>query len=402
MSRARCALGLLLTLCALGCRGSAGPTGRVVVLGVDGLHLPMLDQLVAAGELPNFGRLYREGTVGPLSTVQGGLPSLSARIWTTFATGVVPAEHGVTAFTYKDPQVGERLSSSRERSKAAVWEIASAAGRRVGIVNWIVSYPADPVNGFMITERYLPLPSKLLAQWRRVPYDLDPQRVVYPPELVRTLLDLKLRPQHPSTATAENGEDNDANVFTMTAAALERYPVDLLMVYTRTVDELSHLWWHTHEPQPGDPPGPDVVDDYLHRFDRLLGAFLSRLAPEDRLLLLSDHGMERNAKTGGMSGQHQTERVAVGVQIWWGPGVPAGRRLSASLLDVAPTLLEMLAIPPSDVMPGRVLTEVLPADHELLARHVGPYPRPIDTNTAVTTEADPEILKRLRALGYIQ
>jgi hypothetical protein len=49
---------LALVLVALvGCGSVAESPGRVVVLGVDGLHLPLLDQLVAAGRLPNFGRL---------------------------------------------------------------------------------------------------------------------------------------------------------------------------------------------------------------------------------------------------------------------------------------------------------------------------------------------------------
>jgi predicted AlkP superfamily phosphohydrolase/phosphomutase len=394
---ARAALALLL-LVAVGCGDHAG---RVIVLGVDGLHLPLLDQLVAEGRLPNFARLYHEGTVGGVSTAAAGLPPSSPRVWTTFATGVLPDEHGIVHFVFKDPKGVRRLFSSRERRAAAVWEIASAAHKRVGLVNWIVSYPAEPVNGFDITERYLPLPSQTLAQWQQAKFERRPEGLVHPPALAETLLALPIKPQKSLANTPELAEEIDRNVFALAYAALDKYPVDLLMVYTRSMDEIGHLWWASHEPLPGEPRGHDMVVDYIVRYDGLLGEFLSHLNERDRLVVLSDHGMERN-RGEGLSGQHSSEGVAVGVGIWWGPGIPAGRRLSASLLDIAPTLLEMLGIPPSEAMPGKVLTDVLPAGHALLPRRKAPYPR-LATPAAgdEKTAADPAIIEKLRALGYV-
>ena len=44
------------------------------------------------------------------------------------------------------------------------------------------------------------------------------------------------------------------------------------------------------------------------------------------------------------------------------------------MLDVLPTVLELLGVAPPDTLPGKVLTAALVRDHALLPRHPGPYP----------------------------
>ncbi|MBN1402599.1 MAG: alkaline phosphatase family protein, partial [Anaerolineae bacterium] len=57
---------------------------KVIVLGVDGLILPLADHLADQGRLPHFARLRREGAVTPV------LPFISTWgpiNWMCFATG---------------------------------------------------------------------------------------------------------------------------------------------------------------------------------------------------------------------------------------------------------------------------------------------------------------------------
>ena len=348
--------------------------GRVIVLTVDGLHPPMLDALVAEGLLPNFGRLYREGSVGTISTRGAGLPPLFTRILTSIVTGQPPAVTGIPGvFTTNDEDGRPRLLSSRDRRAPAAWNIASAAGKSVGVVNWILSYPVEPVRGFIVSDRFVPAASEKLAQALGVELDLDPSRAVYPPELGAELAPMVTK--LPQPIMPAKAEQVDRSVFTLAFAALARRPVDLLLVFTQALDEMSHMHWGSHEPRPGETAKRDFVVEYLQRYDGLLGELLARVRSQDHLVVLSDHGMERWNDPKTLPGQHVTAATARGVLLLRGPLVRVDNRFGeVDMLDVLPTVLELLGVPPPDTLPGRVVTVALVRDHVLLPRHPGPYP----------------------------
>ncbi|MCA9510641.1 MAG: MFS transporter, partial [Myxococcales bacterium] len=127
---------------------SAGARGRVLVVGLDGATEKVIAPLVAAGELPHLAGIARDGAHGP---IRAGLPVLSPRIWTTVATGVEPEVHGILDWVRRAPDGELRLYSNLDRKVPAVWNIASAAGLRVGVVNWLITQPPDVVNGVMVS-----------------------------------------------------------------------------------------------------------------------------------------------------------------------------------------------------------------------------------------------------------
>lgn len=378
-------------------------SARVVVLGVDGLDLDLLDQLVAEGALPSFARLYREGAVGPVSTLEAGLPPASSRIWTSFATGQLPEVHGLVRFVYTDKDGVTRLYSTGQRRVPALWEIASQAGLRAGVVNWWFTYPAEPIRGFVVSDRYLLPWARQNAEFNNAALERDEAKIAHPPAVSKALAavptDAVARAVNPAIAEAV-----DRVIFAFTYAALAVQPVDLLMVYTRSLDELSHLRWHTHEPLPGEPPADDEVVAFLKRYDALLGDFLTRLAPNDHLVVLSDHGFERNRNSAFPSGIHASAASAVGALILHGPRIAPRTRIErAKLLDVAPTILELLGVAPPSDMPGKVLAVAFRPDRQSLLSRVAPYARSRPASgESDGVPADPATLEHLRSLGYIE
>jgi hypothetical protein len=99
------------------------------------------------------------------------------------------------------------------------------------------------------------------------------------------------------------------------------------------------------------------------------------------------------------SGDHHPQ----GIIIARGPGIRQGHRLdSASVLDVAPTILALMGTPVAEDLDGRVLFEAL------TERFIASNPiRSVDSFGGVrpdttTIELDEESKKKLRALGYVQ
>lgn len=74
---------------------------RAVLVGLDGLDPDLARRFMDAGRLPNLQRLADRGMFSKLETT---FPSMSPVAWSTFATGVQPAKHGIYDFLTRDPR----------------------------------------------------------------------------------------------------------------------------------------------------------------------------------------------------------------------------------------------------------------------------------------------------------
>src|SRR5437762_9769649 len=147
----RRALGSLLTLAllTLGCR-SEPQRPRVLVLGLDGMDPQVVALSMAEDKMPNFAKLRQEGAYGRLGSSP---PLLSPIIWTTIATGKPPEQHGIGHFVAVNEKTGEQLPvTSQMRRVKAIWNILSDAGRRVAVVGWWATWPAETVRGTIVSD----------------------------------------------------------------------------------------------------------------------------------------------------------------------------------------------------------------------------------------------------------
>ena len=147
---------------------------KLLIFGIDGATWEIIGPLVKQGELPHLATLIREGTCGQLRST---LPPQSAPAWVSLVTGQNPGRHGIFDFwtrnlrEYQDPS--PRLNQASTFAGQTIWDYAGMAGMRVGVVSVPVTYPAWPVNGFLISGTLLApdvnentaYPSELVEQY---------------------------------------------------------------------------------------------------------------------------------------------------------------------------------------------------------------------------------------------
>jgi predicted AlkP superfamily phosphohydrolase/phosphomutase len=419
--------GLLLVVLAAGCGGEVPEHLRVTVVGIDGATWRVIDPLLERGELPTLAGLLARGVRGPL---RSEVPLNSPPVWTTIATGVSRARHGIRAFaTYS----GE-LVSSRQRRRPALWLLASRAGLRSLVIGWWGTYPAEEIDGVVISERALKTREADLLALFPPGRPAEASHLTYPREALTWLGEALLAAPDLSAVkiegvrVARTMRAEDRAVMRATLAAREREgPFDLEMILLRGVDPVSHYFWKFYEPEAsaytaGERPSPaqverfgGVVEAHYRFVDDLLAEMLAEDDPARVVLLVSDHGFEaghqRFHTKAILSGTHEGAAAIDGIFVAAGGPLRRGVAVAGlTIYDVAPTVLHLLGLPVPEDLEGRVAAAAL--DPDWLARHPPRYAAP-DAGPPVAlprdlraaepeSPVDEDLREELRALGYLE
>ena len=127
---------------------------KVAVFGLDGITLDLLQPWLDEGRLPNLARFLATGASGRLRST---VPPVSASAWASFFTGTNPGQHGLIDFTYPAADSYKiNVSNSSTRTAPSLWEIVSEASGRVGMVSVPMTYPPEPLNGFVLCSFLTP------------------------------------------------------------------------------------------------------------------------------------------------------------------------------------------------------------------------------------------------------
>lgn len=403
--------------------GAGGAGGRVLVVGIDGASPRITAPLLQAGRLPHLAAIAARGVH---SRLRAHKPITSPRIWTSMATGMGPNRHGIKEFGYKDDAGVRHLFTSTERQVPALWNIASAAGRKVSVVNWWNTYPVERIRGVLVSDHLL---ASDVEGRRRITGALDPTAgpVAWPPEWnerVHTLLsdDTPLttvpnpfaQPEAlPGWARPERLSrrfENDADVVRIALAIEAAERPELMLVFLPGIDRVSHVLWATIEPESAyrNPlpmtsetraAGAEALHAYYAYTDALIGRLLERYGEGDRVLVVSDHGFEAGQKLGYLTGVHESDAAIDGVLFAAGPGIEAVPGPIPSVNDVTPTVLALMGLPAARDMEGRPAAFVAREDVVFVESH---RDTPVDRLAAQPSGAEAGILLQLEALGYIE
>ena len=251
---ARRLLVLLLTLTLFGCREEKPP--RLVLIGMDGGSWNLLDPMIEAGELPHFQGLIDRGVSADLASVE---PLFSPPVWTSIATGRSPAAHGVDFF------YANRFSIK----VPTVWERLAAGGVRVGLYDYLVTWPPREYPGGFV-----------------VPGWLRKDQTVWPPDLFQKIgvpwyAYSVLMVGGPDKFMANSQRELVEKPRVWNRLWKEMKP-DVGAVTFYAFDAMGHRFWNRQ----------DVMRRTALGMDRALGEILASLGPDDNVLIASDHGFE--------------------------------------------------------------------------------------------------------------
>jgi predicted AlkP superfamily phosphohydrolase/phosphomutase len=362
---------------------------HVTMLLLDGASLEYIGRRAAGGRLPNFARLLESGASMDLATVR---PTAVDPVWTATATGMYAPKNGVRSsgvhYVRGDNRplvllpdhcfahVLVRLGFLRREAytSAAVlarplWNILSDAGIAVGVVRWPLTYPAQPVSGFVLSDRF----HELIGSSR----EFD-ESAAYPASILPMARAAFLEQEPPTNGSSAGSASDDASSLETLAwfrdrfyrramrALRNRWPVQFEALRYQGLDTVGHYNLRYTQPREFGDASDDErrrrqqnIDRYYGHVDDEIGETVASMRPDDLLLVVSGFGMQApNAiknLTGRIlgdpvSGTH--DRAPDGFLLAYGTTVEPGRHQRGSIVDVTPTVLYFLGLPVGRDMDG--------------------------------------------------
>ena len=355
---------------------------RVTVLMLDGASLDYVWPRVAEGRLPNFARLLEGGAAMDLATIR---PTQPDPVWAAVATGVYPSRNGVrsaAAYYARNDDRALDLLPDRSLSHALVqwgfvrdepktsaawrarpiWSILSEEGIKVGIVRWPLTHPTQPVDGFLVSDRFDQLVDSIV----------EFERAVHPAEMLPALMDAAAVMQMESPSDAVPAPETSAlrrdRFYSAAMRELrERSAPRFTALRYQGLDTIGHYYFRYTQPRAVRAVPEEtrqrylqVVDRYYAYIDEEIGAAMQALAAGDLLVVVSGFGMGplhpakqllgRLLNSPDHSGTH--ENAPEGFLLAYGAAVQPGRPPRGSVVDVTPTLLYFLGLPVGRDMDG--------------------------------------------------
>lgn len=250
---------------------------KVLVIGLDGVPYRIIKNFIKMDVMPYLGKLSQQGTMREMIS---SIPPVSSVAWTTFLTGVNPGKHGIYGFMERKPDSYEiYFPNSTHIKSPTLWDILTEHNRRTIAINIPQTYPAQPLNGVLISGFV----------------SLDLEKGVYPPTAYRRLKEMDYRIDVNYREAAEKKDEFFQDLFyTLDKRReailyfLKREDWDLFIATFTGTDRLHHYFWH------------ELMDtsssyhlkflEYYQNLDKIIKKIVSSIGKEVNLIILADHG----------------------------------------------------------------------------------------------------------------
>jgi len=251
--------------------------GRVVIIGLDGVPFGMLQGFADSGVMPNVSKVIEGGV---FRQMRSSVPEISSVAWSSIITGAGPGRHGIFGFIDMHPGTYQmRFPNFNDLKVQPFW--CDSDGRSV-IMNVPSTYPVKEMNGVHISGFV----------------SIDFEKSIHPKSLVPKLRDLDYQldvdAQLAQSSMEKFLEDLDKSLETRIEACRCLWDSEdwenYMLVFTGT-DRLMHFLWSAYED--AEHEHHDFFLEHFRKIDAAVGEICSKLADDDIVMILSDHGFER-------------------------------------------------------------------------------------------------------------
>ncbi|MFQ5752626.1 MAG: alkaline phosphatase family protein [bacterium] len=276
---------------------------KVCVIGLDGVPYTLLKEYMDKGQLPGFKKILESGF--KLHQMDASIPDVSSTSWTSFMTGVNPAEHGIYGFMELAPGSYQLTFPNSSNIKApAVWDIIGDTaksksstlfekyknrvdnGLRSIVLNIPQTYPATSLNGILTAGFVAP----------------DLKKGTYPESAYNYLQSIG----YISDVNSNKAKDDKDAFFDDLFLALEKRvvayehfmknePWDLFIGVITETDRLHHFFFDAAYDR--EHAYHSKFNEFFHNLDEavknLFDEFMEQTSGNGLFITLSDHGFTK-------------------------------------------------------------------------------------------------------------
>lgn len=246
---------------------------KIVVLGIDGLGLELLNRLLERNEMPNLKKIIENGIKSKLLSA---IPPSSGTLWSSFATGKDTNNSGCCSYMMPEKDLKTfHLLSSKDINGKTFYEIIEQKNLKPILINLPNSYPPRLKKGITITG--------LLTRG---------DDFVFPKNLKLTVPEFK---DYKIIPSAVHELKKDVKGYLNEAIQIEearfgcakklfKMKWDFFFLLFTSTDSIQHKTYHKLL------KGEDELSLKLFRnIDGYLGWFLKNLPRDCILIIMSDH-----------------------------------------------------------------------------------------------------------------
>jgi len=403
---------------------------RLLLIGWDAADWNIIWPLIAQGKMPALEKLIKKGVYGNMSTMS---PPYSPMLWTSVATGKTPDKHGILGFIEVTPDAKTvRPVTTTSRKTRALWNIFHNKGMKSNLVGWWPSFPAEPINGVIVSDRFqkthkdpnkqTPMSEFAIHPWdqkddfkdlRMFSFEIT-EAHLYP--FVPRAHDVDQDNHKGLSAIAKIISEN-ASVHNAATKLLRTSDWDFMAVYYDMIDHFCHSFMKYHPPKLPDvgQKNYDIFKDavtgsYIYQ-DMMLERKMKLIDDDTTVIIMSDHGFESGSKRilnmPKVQAAPSLEHRQFGIFVASGPNIKKNEKIfGMGLIDVAPTILHHFGLPIGKDMDGKVILDIFkettpPQYIESWDKEEGDF-ADLDHREKADALSDEDTMQQLVELGYVE
>jgi predicted AlkP superfamily phosphohydrolase/phosphomutase len=256
---------------------------RVLIVGIDGGTLDIVEPLVHSGKLPNLAKLMTSGTSGRLTSV---FPPITSPAWSAFLTGKNPGKHGVFDFKKSKRGIMEVPVNATDIKTDPLWRLLTRAGKTCCFLNVPMTFPPEPVTGAMVSGIPCPptpiqtFPAELAHELDALGYRVYTKKSYYQLEKLDFVEDVLETTQRQAKAALY---------------LMRKLNWDLFMVVFMGSDWLQHFFWKYWDPQhphfsAAEATKYNTIPRFYELIDKIAGELMHEAGEATTTFVVSDHG----------------------------------------------------------------------------------------------------------------